>query len=587
MPRIFTLPPFLGRTMPVELVAELQSVSVVDSAIRLRCQTKRFEPQVHGYYGTDCETVLCAPQPGRLATVQLDICSDEVFRLRYAPGDVVPDGRTPMVFGQFDGPSHLEWQEEEGGLAIWTAALRIEVVREPWQLCVYARDGRLVWRSRPLDIEPFRRPEHQWSPHEQRWLFYHRYAYPLGSADHGEHQHAFLSFDLHYDEHIYGFGECYGRLDKRQTHQQLWHVEALSNASTGSYKSIPFFMSTRGYGLFANTSHGLDVHVGDREHTAISLTVEDSTTLDCYLIYGPSLREILPRYTAITGQPTLPPKWSFGLWMGRISYNRQEQVESVARNLRQHRIPCDVIHIDTDWYEKEWAYGPEAEAIVRHYAELRYRLLPYIYSEAVESCRSSLPMIRALVLAFQDDPNAVQIEDQYLFGRFLLVAPILDESNRRRVYLPQGRWFDYWSKEQLEGGRWIGVEAPLEVLPLYVPAGAMLPYGPLLQYVDEKPNDPLTVELYMERPATLPSDASYTIHDQGQPDITVAYRLEEETLRVATGPAPGQLALLIYGLNVAVARLAGQPLAVDHLTDGGCRVVFDGRQPRTVTLTIT
>jgi alpha-D-xyloside xylohydrolase len=195
-------------------------------------------------------------------------------------------------------------------------------------------------------------------------------------------------------------------------------------------------------------------------------------------------------------------------------------------------------------------------------------------------------MLRALVLDFQDDPNAVHIEDQYLFGRSLLVAPILDESNRRQVYLPQGTWFDYWSKDQLQGGRWIDVEAPLDVLPLYVPAGALLPHGPLLQYVDEKPADPLTVELYVERPAARPAAASYNIHDQGQADIIVAYRLEEETLIVETSQAPGWVELLVYGLHVAGASLADRPLAVERLASGGCRVAFDGRQSQTVTLTI-
>jgi alpha-D-xyloside xylohydrolase len=100
-----------------------------------------------------------------------------------------------------------------------------------------------------------------------------------------------------------------------------------------------------------------------------------------------------------------------------------------------------------------WVYGAEAERIFRQYDNLRYRLLPYIYSEAVECGRSSLPMLRALALDFQDDPTALAIDDQYLFGPSILVAPILDERNRRAVYLPPGQWIDYWSKQTLDGGR--------------------------------------------------------------------------------------------------------------------------------------
>jgi alpha-D-xyloside xylohydrolase len=82
-------------------------------------------------------------------------------------------------------------------------------------------------------------------------------------------------------------------------------------------------MSTRGYGMYVNTSNALGFRVGELEHTTMSVTVDDAPLLDCYLLYGPTLKEILPRYTAVTGQPGVPPKWSFGLWMARISYNRQ------------------------------------------------------------------------------------------------------------------------------------------------------------------------------------------------------------------------------------------------------------------------
>lgn len=85
-----------------------------------------------------------------------------------------------------------------------------------------------------------------------------------------------------------------------------------------------------------------------------------------------------------------------------------------------------------------WAYGEEAAEIAMQYLKLRYRLLPYIYSEAVHSTQSGLSMVRPLVLEYQDDPNTENIDLQYLFGPDFLVAPILTRSNRRRVYLPAG-----------------------------------------------------------------------------------------------------------------------------------------------------
>jgi alpha-glucosidase (family GH31 glycosyl hydrolase) len=105
-------------------------------------------------------------------------------------------------------------------------------------------------------------------------------------------------------------------------------------------------------------------------------------------------------------------------------------------------------------------------------------------------------MFRALILEYQDDENVFSLDDEYLFGDSFLVAPIMDETCRRRVYLPRGLWTEYWTGRPVAGGRWISVEAPLDTLPLYVRENAIIPMGPVLNYVDEKPADPLTLDLY-------------------------------------------------------------------------------------------
>jgi alpha-glucosidase (family GH31 glycosyl hydrolase) len=98
-------------------------------------------------------------------------------------------------------------------------------------------------------------------------------------------------------------------------------------------------------------------------------------------------------------------------------------------------------------------------------------------------------MLRALVVEYQDDPNVWNLGNEYLFGDDLLVAPICDESDRRRVYLPKGTWTDWWTRKRLRGGRWIEAKAGLEAMPLYLREGAIVPLGPWLNYVDEKPTD--------------------------------------------------------------------------------------------------
>jgi len=133
-----------------------------------------------------------------------------------------------------------------------------------------------------------------------------------------------------------------------------------------------------------------------------------------------------------------------------------------------------------------YKFGPEAIRICRDYLRLRYRLMPYIHGSAIACVAGSLPMLRALVIEYQDDPNVRNLGDEFLFGSSILAAPIADDTNARDVYLPEGRWTDWWTHEQFEGGGWMRVEADLETMPLYIREGGIVPMGPVMNYVDEK-----------------------------------------------------------------------------------------------------
>jgi alpha-glucosidase/alpha-D-xyloside xylohydrolase len=141
--------------------------------------------------------------------------------------------------------------------------------------------------------------------------------------------------------------------------------------------------------------------------------------------------------------------------------------------------------------------NPRVEPIVKKYLELRYRMLPYVYTIAKECCETGLPMMRALWLHYPDDPAAVSRGDQFLWGRDLLVSPVVEKgATSRRLYLPRGAWFDYWTAERLEGGREIERMVDLETMPLHVRAGAILPLGPVKQWVEQPVDAPLTVVVY-------------------------------------------------------------------------------------------
>src|SRR4029453_4730163 len=124
------------------------------------------------------------------------------------------------------------------------------------------------------------------------------------------------------------------------------------------------------------------------------------------------------------------------------------------------------------------------------------RLLPYLYCLFAEAHRRGTPIMRPLFWQHQDDPNAVTASDQFLLGEHLLVAPILRQgATARSVYLPAGEWYDFWTGQRYAGPQHAPALADLKKLPLFIRAGAIVPMGPVQQYVGEKPSD--IVELHL------------------------------------------------------------------------------------------
>jgi len=154
-----------------------------------------------------------------------------------------------------------------------------------------------------------------------------------------------------------------------------------------------------------------------------------------------------------------------------------------------------------------WAHGSEAEHICRSFTELRYRLLPYNYSLAWEAHAHGTPLMRPLVLEYADDANVVDMGSEYMWGPSFLVAPVTKGgATRWAVYLPRGRWYDYWTQECYDGDGWIEVDAPLARMPLFMRGGAIVPLAPTVQYLAE-PGGPLTLLVYPE------GESSFTLYE--------------------------------------------------------------------------
>jgi alpha-D-xyloside xylohydrolase len=159
-------------------------------------------------------------------------------------------------------------------------------------------------------------------------------------------------FSLTPGEKIFGCGESFTRLDKRGQKVILWANDANGVETSRMYKPIPFFMSNRGYGMFVHTSAPATFDFGASYGNTTALLLGDDA-LDLFVFLGEP-KEILNEYTTLTGKPPMPPLWSFGLWMSRITYFSEDQTREVAAKLRQNRIPADVIHLDTGWFETDW-----------------------------------------------------------------------------------------------------------------------------------------------------------------------------------------------------------------------------------------
>lgn len=224
---------------------------------------------------------------------------------------------------------------------------------------------------------------------------------------------------------------------------------------------------------------------------------------------------------SISGQPFIGT--DIGGFVGNPSgelFARWMQLGVFTPLMRAHSV--------IDAMNKEpWEFGPEVEAINKKSIEMRYKFLPYIYTQFYNAATDGTPLMRPLVYDYPEDGNTLWKDDLFMFGDALLVAPVIEErATKRGVYLPAGEWYDYWSNEKISGGKDITVDAPLDRLPLFVKAGSIIPTQQVVQYTDQEPIDPLTLEIF---PAAIAETEWY--EDDG---ISLDYQQGKYFTREAT-----------------------------------------------------
>ena len=163
-----------------------------------------------------------------------------------------------------------------------------------------------------------------------------------------------FSLSATHDESFVGTGERFAKMDLSGRTIDLQNLDAMGVNNRRAYKNIPFYISSRGYGLLILTPAHVKLSLSDLSTRSVMGMVEHDT-LDLFFIGGGSIERILYNLRRITGFPRQVPVWSYGTWMGRMSYMNAAEVEEVATRLREERFPCDVIHIDTGWFSEDWA----------------------------------------------------------------------------------------------------------------------------------------------------------------------------------------------------------------------------------------
>ncbi|MBZ5582026.1 MAG: alpha-xylosidase [Acidobacteriia bacterium] len=269
----------------------------------------------------------------------IQFVSPRTVRIRIRTGpQVKPEEPSLMLVGEPPRDNSWKMTRITGGYRYGSAAGSVTILENPWHIEFRDAHGRLLTRTNhasdyAAQLEP-----------ALPFSFIRR------SSDYSRSVAAV--FSLFPGEKLFGCGESFTRLDKRGQKVVLWTNDANGVETGRMYKPIPFFLSNRGYGMFVHTSAPSTFDFGATVADANQLLLGDDE-LDLFVFLG-APKDILGEYTALTGRAAMPPLWSFGLWMSRITYFSEDETRGVAAKLRQNRIPADVIHLDTGWFETDW-----------------------------------------------------------------------------------------------------------------------------------------------------------------------------------------------------------------------------------------
>ena len=274
-------------------------------------------------------------------TFTVEPVSERTLRIRMLTSPIVPkeDADDPMLIGKpADGRSFWKAEKTDKGTLYTSRYGSLLIQNYPWRLVLNDADGRLLTQTRC------------WSDNDSTQVKVPPFSFIKRGSDNSRSINPV--FSLAPNEKIYGCGESATALNKAGQKVNLFVTDPQGPETPDMYKPIPFFFSNRGYGMFMHTSAPVTCDFGRSYIGATKLFMADEA-MDIFIFLG-SPKEMLSEYTALVGRPEMPPLWSFGTWMSRITYFSEAEGRDVARKLRENKIPSDVIHFDTGWFGVDW-----------------------------------------------------------------------------------------------------------------------------------------------------------------------------------------------------------------------------------------
>lgn len=268
----------------------------------------------------------------------IDFVSPRTVRIRaYTAPPLTPTEPSLMLVKEPTKDNSWKYSLENGKHVYRSAFGSVTIAVQPWKVEFRDAKGKLLTHTR-----------HQ--ADNRSYVPNLPFSFMRRASDYSRSMDAV--FSIFPDEKFFGCGESFTKLNKYGQKVVLFTDDANGVETADMYKPIPFFMSSRGYGMFMHTSTPITCDFGNTYGEANQLMIGDEM-LDLFVFLGEP-KDILDEYTTLTGKAAMPPLWSFGLWMSRITYFSEADGRNVAAKLRQNRIPSDVIHFDTGWFETDW-----------------------------------------------------------------------------------------------------------------------------------------------------------------------------------------------------------------------------------------